>query len=51
MEQLDNTFTLTFQNNLQPLFEKKFHMHTRNKTLFPNLKIPVKMSDVASIAL
>jgi hypothetical protein len=50
-EQLDNTFTLTFRNNLQPLFEKPFQMQTRSKTLFPNVKVPVRMSDVASIAL
>ena len=51
LEQLEHSFTLTVSNNLAPLFEKKFQMHTRTKTLFPNVKKPVKMSDVATVRL
>ena len=32
-------------------FEKDFHLHQEGKILFPNIKVPVKMSDVFTIDL
>jgi hypothetical protein len=46
LEPLEHSSHLRIRHNTTPLLNKKLHLRNRNKSLFPNLKIPVRMSDV-----
>jgi hypothetical protein len=51
LEDIPHTFRLKVIKNEEMAFEKDFHLHQKGKMLFPNIKVPVKMSDVLMVSL
>jgi len=49
LEDYENIFSINLTQNGSSIFRKEFHLQQRNKALFPNLKVPVLMSDVIAI--
>ena len=46
-----HAFVMRVMRNSEAVYEKDFHLHQKCKYLFPNIKIPVKMSDVFTISV
>lgn len=51
LEDIEHSFQITVCSNAVAVYEKQFHLHYKSKALFPNIKIPVRMSDVVSVSL
>ncbi len=51
LDDSNNTFEMRVMRNNVAVYEKDFHLHQKCKYLFPNIKIPVKMSDVFTISV
>lgn len=49
LEDYENIFSINLIQNGLSIFRKEFHLQQRNKALFPNLKVPVRLSDVISV--
>jgi poly(3-hydroxyalkanoate) synthetase len=47
----DQAFNIKVLKNGEKVYEKVFHIHHKAKSLFPNIKIPVKMSDVFAVLI
>lgn len=51
LDDCSHTFTMRVYRNSEAVYDKDFHLHQKCKYLFPNIKIPVKMSDVFTISV
>lgn len=49
LEEIEEEINIQIKQNNQLIFEKTFRLNQRSKTLFPNLKKPVRLSDVFKI--
>ncbi len=51
LEEISDFLTIQVHKNNEQVYEKEFYLPHQSKSLFPNLKIPVKMSDVFTFSL
>lgn len=49
VDSIPHTFKMRVSKNDLEIYETSFHQHSKTKSLFPNLKVPVNMSDVIII--
>lgn len=51
LEKMDHLFNVRILQNRREVYSKDFHLHIKSKALFPNIKVPVRMSDVLTIII